>query len=208
MPMMLKNISYDTICHEHLEYYSLKSLKYLLDKAGLKIISLAFNQINGGSIELDVAKKKSKFKEIKQLISWVLESEKRNKYNEISRQKDFFKQCINHKFLLKKLLITLKKQNKKVYGYGASTKGNVILQFSKIDSKLIKYIGEVNKFKFNKYTPGSKIKIVSEKQLKKFKPDYLLVLPWHFKDHILKREHQYLKNGGKFIFPLPDIEII
>ena len=99
-------------------------------------------------------------------------------------------------------------QNKKVYGYGASTKGNVILQFSKIDSKLIKYIGEVNKFKFNKYTPGSKIKIVSEKQLKKFKPDYLLVLPWHFKDHILKREHQYLKNGGKFIFPLPDIEII
>ena len=208
MPMMLKNISYDTICHEHLEYYSLKSLKYLLDKAGLKIISLAFNQINGGSIELDVAKKKSKFKEIKQLISWVLESEKRNKYNEISRQKDFFKQCINHKFLLKKLLITLKKQNKKVYGYGASTKGNVILQFSKIDSKLIKYIGEVNKFKFNKYTPGSKIKIISEKQLKKFKPDYLLVLPWHFKDHILKREHQYLKNGGKFIFPLPDIEII
>ena len=208
MPMMLKNISYDTICHEHLEYYSLKSLKYLLDKAGLKIISLAFNQINGGSIELDVAKKKSKFKEIKQLISWVLESEKRNKYNEISRQKDFFKQCINHKFLLKKLLITLKKQNKKVYGYGASTKGNVILQFSKIDSSLIKYIGEVNKFKFNKYTPGSKIKIISEKQLKKFKPDYLLVLPWHFKDHILKREHQYLKNGGKFIFPLPDIEII
>ncbi len=208
MPMMLKNISYDTICHEHLEYYSLKSLKYLLDKAGLKIISLAFNQINGGSIELDVAKKKSKFKEIKQLISWVLESEKRNKYNEISRQKNFFKQCKNHKFLLKKLLITLKKQNKKVYGYGASTKGNVILQFSKIDSKLIKYIGEVNKFKFNKYTPGSNIKIVSEKQLKKFKPDYLLVLPWHFKDHILKREHQYLKNGGKFIFPLPDIEII
>ena len=208
MPMMLKNISYDTICHEHLEYYSLKSLKYLLDKAGLKIISLAFNQINGGSIELDVAKKNSKFKEIKELINWVLESEKRNKYNEISRQRDFFKQCINHKFLLKKLLITLKKQKKKVYGYGASTKGNVILQFSKIDSTLIKNIGEVNKFKFNKYTPGSKIKIISEKQLKKLKPDYLLVLPWHFKDHILKREHQYLKNGGKFIFPLPDIEII
>ena len=208
MPMMLKNVSYDTICHEHLEYYSLKSLKYLLDKAGLKIISLAFNQINGGSIELDVAKKNSKFNEIKELINWVLESEKRNKYNEISRQRDFFKQCINHKFLLKKLLITLKKQNKKVYGYGASTKGNVILQFSKIDSSLIKYIGEVNKFKFNKYTPGSKIKIISEKQLKYLKPDYLLVLPWHFKDHILKREHKFLKNGGKFIFPLPDIEII
>ena len=208
MPMMLKNVSYDTICHEHLEYYSLKSLKYLLDKAGLKIVSLAFNQINGGSIELDVAKKNSKFKEIKELINWVLESEKRNKYNEISRQRDFFKQCINHKFLLKKLLVTLKKQNKKVYGYGASTKGNVILQFSKIDSNLIKYIGEVNKFKFNRYTPGSKIKIISEQKLKKMKPDYLLVLPWHFKDNIIKKEKAYLNSGGKLLFPLPDIEII
>ncbi len=208
MPMMLKNISYDTICHEHLEYYSLKSLKYLLDKSGFKIINLAFNQINGGSIELDIAKNVSKHSEIKKLINWVLESEKRNRYNDIIRQKEFFKKCINHKYLLKKLLITLKKQNKKIYGYGASTKGNVILQFCKIDSKLIPYIGEVNKFKYNKYTPGSKIKIISEKQIKKLRPDYLLVLPWHFKDHILKREQKYLKNGGKFIFPLPDIEIV
>ena len=208
MPMMLKNISYDTICHEHLEYYSLKSLKYLLDRANLKIINLAFNQINGGSIELDVAKKNSKFKESKDLINWVLQSEKLNSYNELHRQKEFYKQCVNHKILLKKLLVTLKKQNKKVFGYGASTKGNVILQFSKIDNKLIKYIGEVNKFKFNKFTPGSKIKIISEEKLKKLKPDYLLVLPWHFKDHILKRENKFMQNGGKFIFPLPDIEII
>jgi SAM-dependent methyltransferase len=208
MPMMLKNISYDTICHEHLEYYSLRSLKYLLDKANLKIINLAFNQINGGSIELDVVKKDSKYKEIKDLINWVLQSEKLNRYNEIERQKEFYKQCINHKTLLKKLLITLKKQNKIILGYGASTKGNVILQFSKIDDKLIKYIGEINKFKFNKFTPGSKIKIISEERLKKLKPDYLLVLPWHFKEHILKREVKFMKNGGKFIFPLPDIEII
>ena len=208
MPMMLKNISYDTICHEHLEYYSLRSLKYLLDRANLKIINLAFNQINGGSIELDVAKKYSKFKESKDLINWVLQSEKLNSYNELHRQKEFYKQCVNHKILLKKLLVTLKKQNKKVFGYGASTKGNVILQFSKIDNKLIKYIGEVNKFKFNKFTPGSKIKIISEEKLKKLKPDYLLVLPWHFKDHILKRENKFMQNGGKFIFPLPDIEII
>jgi hypothetical protein len=208
MPMMLKNNSYDTICHEHLEYYSLKSLKYLLDKANLKIINLAFNQINGGSIELDISKKSSKFNEVKDLIKWILDSEKLNKYNDLDRQKKFYKQCINHKILLKKLLVTLKKQKKKVFGYGASTKGNVILQFSKIDSKLVKYIGEVNKFKFNKYTPGSKIKILSEKKLKKLKPDYLLVLPWHFKDHILKRENKFMKSGGKFIFPLPDIEII
>ena len=208
MPMMIKNRSYDTICHEHLEYYSLRSLKYLLDKAGLKIINLSFNQINGGSIELDVVKKKSKLNECKHLINWVLESERLNKYNEIEKHKIFFKECQNHKILLKKLLITLKKQNKKIIGYGASTKGNVLLQYCNINSKILDYIAEVNKFKFNKYTPGSNIKIISEKEAKLKKPHYLLVLPWHFKDHIVKREQNFLKNGGKLIFPLPDIEII
>lgn len=208
MPMMLKNLSYDTICHEHLEYYSLKSLKFLLDKANLKIIDLSFNQINGGSIALDITKKESKYKEISHLIKWILESEKKNRYNEIKRQKEFFRQCKKHKNLLKKLLLSLKKQNKKVLGYGASTKGNVILQYCNINSKIIPFIGEVNKFKYNKFTPGSKIKIISEKQLKNMRPDYLLVLPWHFKDHIIKRENEFLKKGGKLIFPLPDIEII
>ena len=97
---------------------------------------------------------------------------------------------------------------KRVYGYGASTKGNVILQFCNIDSSLIPYIGEVNKFKYNKYTPGSNIKIISEKKLKSMKPDYLLVLPWHFKNFIIKKEQKFIRNGGKLIFPLPDIEII
>jgi ABC-type Fe3+-hydroxamate transport system substrate-binding protein len=97
---------------------------------------------------------------------------------------------------------------KKVYGYGASTKGNVILQFSNINNKLLPLIGEVNPFKFNRYTPGTKIKIVSEAEIKKNKPDYLLVLPWHFKDFIIKKEKRYLDSGGKLIFPLPQIEII
>jgi len=208
MPMMLKNLSYDTICHEHLEYYSLKSLKFLLDKANLKIIDLSFNQINGGSIALDIAKKKSRYKEISHLINWILESEEKNQYNELKKQKEFFRQCQKHKHLLKKLLLSLKNQNKKVLGYGASTKGNVILQYCNIDSKILPFIGEVNKFKYNKFTPGSNIRIISEKKLKKMKPDYLLVLPWHFKDHIIKRENKFLKKGGKLIFPLPDIEII
>ena len=208
MPMMIKNTSYDTICHEHLEYYSLKSLKYLLDRANLKIVNLSFNQINGGSIELDIAKKKSTHNECTHLINWVLESEKLNKYNDIERQKAFFKECKNHKYLLKKLLLTLKKQNKKILGYGASTKGNVLLQYCGINSKILDNIAEVNKFKFNKFTPGTKIKIISEKKAKQKKPDYLLVLPWHFKDHIVKREQKFLKEGGKLIFPLPDIEII
>ena len=208
MPMMIKNRSYDTICHEHLEYYSLKSLKYLLTKAGLKITNLSFNQINGGSIEVDVVKKSSKYKECKDLINWVLESEHVNQYNEIKKHKSFYNECLNHKKLLKKLLVTLKKQNKKVVGYGASTKGNVLLQFCGINSKIINNIAEVNKYKFNRYTPGSKIKIVSEKSVKLKKPDYMLVLPWHFKDYIVKRERDFLKKGGKLIFPLPEIEIV
>lgn len=208
MPMMIKNTSYDTICHEHLEYYSLHSLKYLLDKAGLKIINLSFNQTNGGSIALDVTKKSSKYKKCEYLINWVLKSEKLNKYNTIKKQKDFFKACKTHKILLKKLIKNLKKEGKSVYGYGASTKGNVILQYCNLNSNEIKYIGEVNKFKFNRYTPGSKIKIISEQKLKKMKPDYLLVLPWHFKDNVIKKEKAYLNSGGKLLFPLPDIEII
>jgi hypothetical protein len=208
MPMMIKNTSYDTICHEHLEYYSLQSIKYLLDKAKLKIINLSFNQINGGSIVLDVAKNSSKYKKINHLINWVLTSENLHKYNTVKKQKEFFQECKIHKILLKKLIIDLIKKGKKVYGYGASTKGNVLLQFCNIKSKDIKYIGEVNKFKFNKYTPGTKIKIIPEKEIKKRKPDYLLVLPWHFKDHIIKKEQKYLNSGGKLLFPLPDIEII
>ena len=142
------------------------------------------------------------------MIDWVLKSEHINKYNEIEKQKYFFKQCENHKYLLKKLLLTLKKQNKKILGYGASTKGNVLLQYCNINNKVINYIAEVNKFKFNKFTPGSKIKIISEKEAQLKKPDFMLVLPWHFKDHIIKREQKFLKSGGKLIFPLPDIEII
>ena len=102
MPMMIKNTSYDTICHEHLEYYSLKSLKHLLDVANLKIVNLSFNQINGGSIELDIAKKESNYKESKHLINWVLQSERLNKYNEITKLRNFFKECQNHKYLLRK----------------------------------------------------------------------------------------------------------
>ena len=97
---------------------------------------------------------------------------------------------------------------KNVMGYGASTKGNVILQYCNINSSLIPYVGEVNKYKFNKFTPGSKIKIISENKARSLKPDYFLVLPWHFKSFIINKEKEFLSKKGKLIFPLPDIEII
>ena len=208
MPLMLNMNSYDTICHEHLEYYSLTSLKYLMEMVGFKIIKISFNDINGGSIAMDVAKKDSVHKEISTRIKSLLNEEKRKKYNEIKTQKNFFLNCKKNKILLVNLLKKLKKNNKTVYGYGASTKGNVILQYCRIKENLINKIVEINKFKYNRYTPGTKIKIISESDVKSINPDYYLVLPWHFKRNIIEREKKYLKKGGKLIFPLPKIQIV
>jgi len=208
MPLMLKNISYDTICHEHLEYYSLKTIKYIFDKVGFKIIDLEFNDINGGSFALTVSKKNSKYSEYSKIVDWLLLKEEKYKYNSSITHLKFFKSVVQHKKILQDLLSNLIDMKKKVIGYGASTKGNVILQYCNLTSSNIKFIVDVNKDKNNKYTPGSLIKIVSEKEIKRYKPDYMLVLPWHFKNFILQKEKNYLNQGGKLIFPLPDIEIV
>jgi len=208
MPAMIKNTSYDTICHEHLEYYSLKSIKYIFDKIGFKIVDIEFNDVNGGSFALTVAKNKSAYKENKVLIEWLLAKEELYQYNSPSTFEDFFKKTVMHKKILKKLLIDLKNAKKKVIGYGASTKGNVILQYCNINEDLLPYISEVNKYKYNKFTPGSNIRIISEKKAKLLKPDFYLVLPWHFKNFIINKEKDFIKNGGRLIFPLPDIEIV
>ncbi len=208
MPLMLKNISYDTICHEHLEYYSLKTIKYIFDQVGFKIIDLEFNDINGGSFALTVSKKNSKYSEYSKIVNWLLSKEEKYKYNSIATHLKFFNSVKQHKKLLRDLLLNLADMKKKVIGYGASTKGNVILQYCNLNSKNIKFIVDVNKDKNNKYTPGSLINIVSEKEIKKYQPDYMLVLPWHFKNFILQKERNYLRHGGKLIFPLPDIEIV
>ncbi len=209
MPMMLKNNSYDTICHEHLEYYSLKSIKYIFDKVGFKIIDLEFNDINGGSFALTVAKKNNHlYEESKRLINWLIKKEELFSYNSVKTFKDFYVNIEKHKKIFRNLLLNLKESKKKVVGYGASTKGNIILQYCNINSNLVPYIAEVNKFKFNRYTPGSKIKIISEKKARALNPDYLLVLPWHFKNFIVQKERKYLNKNTKLIFPLPDIDIV
>lgn len=208
MPMMIKNTSYDTICHEHLEYYSLKSIKYIFDITGFKIIDLEFNDINGGSFAITVSKKNSKHKENSKIIEWLLEKEDIYKYNSFLTHKNFFQNAEKHKKLFRELLLNLKDMKKKIIGYGASTKGNVILQYCGINSQILDVIVDVNKDKHNKFTPGSKIKIVEESFIKKLKPDYMVVMPWHFKSFIMNKEKPFLNGGGKLIFPLPDIEIV
>lgn len=208
MPKMINNVSYDTICHEHLEFYALKQFKWMADKSGLKIINIEFNEINGASFCLTLAKKNAKYKEAKNIIKKILEEEENNGFNQLKIYELFKKASKKHKKDLKDLINKLKNDGKKIFGYGASTKGNVILQYCNISIEDIHCIADVNEYKFNRYTPGTMIPIISENAAKKLKPDYFLVLPWHFKNNIIKREKDFLNSGGKLIFPLPKIEII
>ena len=208
MPSMLRTNSYDTICHEHLEFYSLKIVKNLLEGTGLRIIDVQMNDINGGSFAITACKKNASYTSNLPVINWLLNQEHEMGLDTIKPYEEFAKRAFLHKKNLIELIKSLVADGKKVYGYGASTKGNVLLQFCDFTEKEIPFIAEVNTEKFGSYTPGSKIPIISEKEAKEMKPDYFLVLPWHFKDSIIAREEEYMSNGGKFIFPLPQIEII
>jgi hypothetical protein len=209
---MIKRKSYDTICHEHLEYYSLKSLKYLFDEVGFKIIEIDFNNINGGSVAITLAKKKSTiYKEKTKKILKILKEERKEKLYDIKTYQKFYHLIRKQSKELFDFLSKLKNNNKLVLGYGASTKGNIILNFSKINSNLIPYIAEVNSFKFNKFAPGKNIKIISEAKARKIQPDYFLVLPWHFKNFIIEKEKNIYKDKSKkpkLIFPLPKLNIV
>jgi hypothetical protein len=209
LPLMLKTNSYDTVCHEHLEYYCVAQIKWLMDKVGFNIIDIEMNDVNGGSFSVMVAKKESSvFKENTALVNQFLEQEAREGYNNLTTYSQFSNMVQSHRNDLVALLTKLKNEGKKVVGYGASTKGNVVLQYCGITKDLLPVIAEVNQDKFGAYTPGTLIPIISEAEAKKMNPDYYLVMPWHFKNNFLTREKDFLLNGGKFIFPLPHIEIV
>lgn len=208
MPMMLRNNSYDTICHEHLEYYSLGVIKYIMDAANLKLIDVTTNDINGGSFAITVAKANSTLKSNTSLINWYLKQEKKLGLDTEKPYVEFAERTVEHRRMFKELLDSLIADGKLVCGYGASTKGNVLLQYCSITEKQIKIIGEVNPDKFGTFTPATYIPIDDEAKVKEMNPDYLVVMPWHFRNGILAKEKAFLKLGGHFIFPLPFIEIV
>ena len=209
MPSMLRMNSYDTICHEHLEYYSLAVVKTILEASGLRLVDVVMNAVNGGSFAVTAAKATNKsIRTNHAVINWLLEQEDRMGLNTPRPYRDFEERVFRHRDDLTRLIRALNADGKKILGYGASTKGNVVLQFCGLTAKDIPAIAEVNQEKFGKVTPGSHIPIISEAEAKAMKPDYFLVLPWHFKDGILRREKEYLASGGKFIFPFPEIEIV
>lgn len=209
MPSMLRMNSYDTICHEHLEYYSLGAINKILDTAGLRIVDVGMNAINGGSFAVTAAKRANRSVMPNQsVIDWLLAQEERMGLGTPRPYRDFEERVFRHREDLIRLVRSLNADGKKILGYGASTKGNVLLQFCGLNEKDVPVIAEVNADKFGCVTPGTYIPIVSEAEAKAMQPDYFLVLPWHFKDGILRREKEFLANGGKMIFPFPEIEIV
>lgn len=207
LPEMLKTVSYDTICHEHLEYYSLEVIERILLDAGMKAIDAKLNATNGGSIAVTAANIESKYMESSDLIE-LRNLEANMNLKNIESYQDFARSTRQHKEDLIKVLEKLKDAGKRVYGLGASTKGNVLLQYCQITTDLIGKIGEVNEEKFGKITPGSHIPIVSETEMRIDSPDVLLVLPWHFKESIIKRETEFLARGGALLFPLPNLTFV
>lgn len=211
MPAMLKMNSYDTICHEHLEYYSFAVIEKLLARNGLKIVKVGFNDINGGSIRCyatHVGSFKFKSRDWYTAIEEVRQQEFDLELDTDKPYKNFQARINKHREDLSSLLKGLKRDGKSIHLYGASTKGNTILQWCGIDASVIDCASDRNPDKDGAKTIGTDIPIISEEKSRAKNPDYYLVLPWHFKKEFLEREREMFERGTGFIFPLPEIEIV
>ena len=191
---MLSQNDLGNVCHEHLEFYSYKSLVYLFENNGLQVIKVEENDINAGSYRIFCKKKISKSIKLREKTSTI------DVLNFIKRVNSSKQKCVN-------FIKNETKKGKKVFVYGASTKGNTILQYFKLNSKLIPYAADRSPEKWGKYTVGSGIKIISEQEARNKNPDYFLVLPWAFMNEFIKREKKWLASGGKFIVPFPKFKI-
>jgi len=217
-PLMIEQLAFDNICHEHAYYYSLNSLEKLFNKNGLKIVDCSLNDVNGGSFRVYTQKKDAKVESFgtgplrdvcKFRISSLKEYENKNidiskpiVWERYQRQiEDLKKQTVD-------FIKAEKAKGKIICGYGASTKGNTLLQWFGLDNTLIDAIAERSPYKFGLKTIGTNIPIKSEEEVRAMKPDYMLVLPWHFIKEFVEREKEYLHGGGKFIVPCPKFEII
>lgn len=211
MPTMLKMNSYDTICHEHLEYYSLAVLERILIGSGMKVFNVRLNSINGGSIRCFATHETNysyRGDDYLQRLRMLRQEEFDLELDTDKPYRNFQNRINAHRDELSGLLKKLKEEGKQIHVYGASTKGNTILQWTGIDNRIISVAAERNPDKYGARTLGTDIPIVSEEESRAMRPDYYLVLPWHFKEEFLQREADATRSGIKFIFPLPNIEIV
>ena len=211
MPLMLRLNSYDTICHEHLEYYSFSVIEQILARAGLKAVRASTNDANGGSLRVYAARATClAYRD----PAWLAEIRRMRQAEfdlELDTDKPYrhFQERINvHREELTALLRSLKREGKRIHVYGASTKGNTILQWCGIDHRLVDVAADRNPDKAGARTLGTEIPIVSEAESRALRPDYYLVLPWHFREEFLQREAATLAAGTGMIFPLPEIRIV
>lgn len=208
LPSMLSQLAYDTICHEHLEYYALSQIEFMTSRNGLKIIDVELNDTNGGSFCVTVAHEGSRHQPNQRTLDALRESEARLGLDSAPIYESFQMLVERHRDELRRFVRRETAAGKTVYGYGASTKGNVLLQYCGFTAQDIRAIAEVNEEKFGRYTPQSHIPILSEADVRSTRPDYMLVLPWHFRTGIVAREQAYLASGGKLVFPLPHLDVV
>jgi|SRR5579875_177563 len=207
LPSMIAQNSYDTICHEHLEYYRLKQIIWMAERVGLKIQDVELNSANGGSFRVLARHAEVSVTALPPKVASVLEAEESKGFDRMSTYSAFSQRVDEHRRALRKFLEELHADRKTILGYGASTKGNVLLQFCGFGPEDLPYIAEVNPDKFGRLTPGTSIPIISEAEALKLEPDAFLVLPWHFRNDFLSRADKYLTGGRAFVFPLPSIEV-
>lgn len=216
-PLMLEQLAFDNICHEHLMYYNLHSIKYLVENSGFKIVDCELNDVNGGSFRVYLQKENATknsfatapYRDVAKFrIESLLRYEEGIGVMNVDYYLNFYKEIENLKNLTVDFIKKEKEKGKSIWVYGASTKGNTLLQYFELDKTLIDGAAERSSYKFGLKTIGTDITIYSEEDMRKANPDYLLILPWHFIDEFIKREKTYLKNGGKFIVPCPKFEII
>lgn len=216
-PLMLDQLAFDNICHEHVYYYSLFNLKSLLARSGFDVVDVQLNDVNGGSFRVYAMKKSANknifgtqpFRDVCNVRTRsLLAYEDTLGLDKKSTWLDFFGRLNTLKLELGKFIAEEKSKGKTIWGYGASTKGNTLLQYFGLDHTLIDGIAERSIHKFGLRTIGTDIPIYSEDEMRRAKPDYLLVLPWHFINEFIDREKEYLDSGGKFIVPCPKFQVI
>jgi NDP-4-keto-2,6-dideoxyhexose 3-C-methyltransferase len=208
LPSMLRTNAFDTVCHEHSEYYALRQLDWMVRRAGLQIIEVELNGTNGGSFAVTVAKPQAGISGNPAAAVRMLAEETGFGLDTLQPFEAFWQHVLRCREELLAFFARAKRERKVVIGYGASTKGNVVLQFCGITSDMMPCIAEVNDDKFGRFTPGTLIPIVPEQQARAMNPDYFLVLPWHFRDTIIEREASFRARGGKLVFPLPTLDIV
>ena len=204
---MLRTNSFDTICHEHLGYYSLRVIDKLLRDCGLRILSVQTNAVNGGSLAVTAVRRESPLKS-DATLPWLLLDESMTGLASSAPYHDFAKRVCDVRNSMVSLINQINTGGSSVAGYGASTKGNVTLQYADFGERDLGVIFDVNETKFGCYTPGSKVPIVSATEMEAHGPDYLLVLPWQFRAEIMSKHEDFMTNGGRLIFPFPWVEVV